>query len=259
VTEKIYTGGIPVVGRPAAGGAVEAAPEEGPARPIYLLADSQLLFWRDETGEPFLARVRRHLPPTAPKAAYVGASNGDEPAFYGIFTGAMESIGVTDCRMIPSRPSGDDLAFLETADLVLLAGGDVALGWRTMAANGVAEAVVRRHHAGAVLVGVSAGAVQLGCLGWPEGDARPAAVFPTFALVPYVVSAHAEDTDWSELRLVVAGRTGTVRGLGIPRGGGVACHPDRTVEALRHPAAEVALQGGEVAGSLLFPLARRSG
>ena len=31
-------------------------------KPIFLLADSQLLFWKDR-GTPFLARVRASLPP----------------------------------------------------------------------------------------------------------------------------------------------------------------------------------------------------
>jgi hypothetical protein len=33
-------------------------------------------------------------------AAYIGASNGDRPEFYGIFEAAVDAIGITDRRMI---------------------------------------------------------------------------------------------------------------------------------------------------------------
>jgi hypothetical protein len=222
---------------------------ERPVRPIHLLADSQLLFWSDR-GRPFLERVLEGLPPI-PRAAYLGASNGDDPAFFELFTGAMEMVGVAECRMIPAAPSAEDRAFLVTADLVLLAGGDVELGWRAFEDAGVGEAVVRRWQAGAALVGVSAGAVQLGLLGWPEGE--PALAFSTFGLVPFAVGAHDEARDWEELRRAVAARGGEVRGIGVPRGGGVIYHPDHTLEAVRHPAVELETRDGEVVISLLMP------
>ena len=93
---------------------------------MFLLADSQLLFLRDE-GSLFLDRVRAALGPE-PRAAYLGASNGDEPAFYDIFVAAMEGIGVRACRSVPSAPSEADRAFLEEASVILLAGGDADRG-----------------------------------------------------------------------------------------------------------------------------------
>src|SRR5215216_5548370 len=98
-----------------------------PLKPILLLADSQLLFWR-ENGELLIERALKASTRDRPKAAYVGASNGDEPDFYEIFVSAMEGLGIFDCRMIPSTVSEVDLAFLNDADIVLLAGGDVETG-----------------------------------------------------------------------------------------------------------------------------------
>ena len=78
-------------------------------KPIILLADSQLLFYRDEAGS-FLER--RVLPLFAedepdpildPKAAYLGASNGDAPEFYDLFLSAMSTIGIRTCRLDISR------------------------------------------------------------------------------------------------------------------------------------------------------------
>ncbi|HEU0297882.1 MAG TPA: hypothetical protein VFR37_00465, partial [Longimicrobium sp.] len=73
--ERIYTGGIPVRGDPRQ---AEEAPRAQPA-PLFLLADSQLLFWPDERG-PFADRIAAAAP-GAPRAAYLGASNGDNPDF----------------------------------------------------------------------------------------------------------------------------------------------------------------------------------
>jgi cyanophycinase-like exopeptidase len=221
-------------------------------QPVYLLADSQLLFRRDR-GSAFLDGLRARLPGERASAAYVGASNGDDPDLYGIFTAAMEGLGVARTRMIPSSPGLADEAFLATADLVLLAGGDVERGWRAMEAGGLRRAILRRHREGGLLVGVSAGAVQLGMLGWPEGDPSPERVFPTFGLVPFVVDAHAEAGDWSDLRRVVRGRGGALRGLGIPLGGGVVLHPDGAVEAVRHPATEIVCRADGECRNLLFP------
>ena len=84
-----------------------------PIRPMFLLADSQLLFFRDEGGL-FLERVLAAVdakPAEPVRAAYLGASNGDVPEFYDIFVAAMEGAGVRACRMIPSSPSAEDRAF----------------------------------------------------------------------------------------------------------------------------------------------------
>lgn len=222
-------------------------------QPIYLLADSQLLFWRDG-GLPFLDRVRLAIPGSSPRAAYLGASNGDHPDFYAIFTAAMEGVGITRCRMIPTGPTAEDLAWLGRADVVLLAGGDVGRGWDAFSASGLREAVVRRHREGAVVMGISAGAVQLGLLGWPQGKPAAELLFGTFGLVPFVVDAHAEESDWEELRRVVGLRGGALRGLGIPRGGGIVVHPDGTVEAVRHPAYEILPTADGVACNLIVPV-----
>ncbi len=255
--DRLYAGELRIfssAGEDPDGVAGEA--EAAAVHPLYLFADSQLLFWREE-GQLFLDRLREHLGPEPPRAAYVGASNGDEPAFYEIFLGAMDGIGIPPrrCRMIPSVPTPQEMGFLASADIVLLAGGDPDRGWRAFAETGLREAVERRYYEGGVLVGVSAGAMQLGLTGWREGRVDPGQVFDTFGLVPFVVDAHAEATDWEDLRRVLAGRGEGARGVGIPRGGGLVLHPDRTVEAVRHPLYEMEARDGGVTCSLVLPAA----
>jgi peptidase E len=114
-----------------------------PVKPLCLLADSQLLFLR-ENSEFLLESIMGFIESQRPKAAYIGASNDDEPAFYQIFQAAMESIGDFECRMIASKLTPDDIAFLNEADIILLAGGDVTKGWQTFVINGLREILVRR-------------------------------------------------------------------------------------------------------------------
>lgn len=223
-------------------------------KPIFLLADSQLLFWRED-GDLFLDRARRLLaeddpPVEVPKAAYLGASNDDAPEFYDLFLSAMREIGIRKCRMIPSEPEPDDLAFLAEADLILLAGGDVRRGWTVFERTGLKDRIVERYYGGALLVGISAGAVQLGLKGWDE---ERSGLFDTFRLVPFVIDAHDEPS-WGRLHYAVPRAGEYARGYGIPTGGGALYHPDHSLEPVRHPVTEVTVgDEGQVRQALLLP------
>lgn len=209
------------------------AVEPGP-QPIYLFADSQLLFLRD--GENlFLDSIVRLVARESPRAAYLGASNGDAPEYYSIFEAAMTGAGVRNCRMIARSFPPEDQSFLSEADIILLAGGDAERGWDVFVETGMREFVVRRYHEGAVLMGVSAGAVQLGLYGHVEGGASAARLVATFGLVPFVIDAHDEEREWNRLRSAVRVLGGVAEGIGIPTGGGLIYHPDGRVEAIRRP------------------------
>ncbi len=210
-----------------------------PLKSIFLLADSELLF-RRENEKLFLDRVVKEWKRDHLRAAYIGASNGDHPDFYAIFVSAMKGVGVSNCRMISSSFSGADLAFLNDADIILLAGGDVEAGWRVILGNGLNEHIVRRYSEGASLIGISAGAVQLGlcCL---AGDGS---LIETFALVPFIIGAHEESDNWRttiEL-LQLAGISKSA--IGLPKGGGAVYDPNHTLEPLRHPLVELSLGKG---------------
>jgi len=222
-------------------------------KPIFLLADSQLLFWRDGEGNRFLDRARQLIaadaPEKRPAAAYLGASNGDAPEFFDLFVAAMAEIGIHDCRHILSRPGDEDFAYLEQADLILLAGGDARRGWEVFVETGLKEKLAASYYAGSLLVGVSAGAVQLGLKGWDEDGSN---LFDALCLVPFVIDAHDEPS-WSRLLRAVA-RTGeNARGFGIRSGGGALYHPDYSIEPVREPLTEVTLGEDGPRQSLLFP------
>jgi cyanophycinase len=219
-------------------------------KPIYLLADSQLLFLKnDDQGVP--SRVRADVPQSGARAAYLGASNGDLPEFYDLFRAAMDLMEITDCRMVPSQPSPEDRAFLEQADLLLLSGGDVERGWSVFEQNGMKELVARKRYDGILLIGVSAGAVQLG-MGALSNAPQPQKI-ETFRFAPFYIGAHDEKNEWWDLRALVNLSPAGTRAIGIPAGGGAAYWPDGTLEPLRRPLTELVKEDDRVMEHLLFP------
>jgi peptidase E len=219
--------------------------------PLYLLADSQLLFSR-AGGNSFTSRIRANLPSNAPKAAYIGASNHDRAEFYGLFVAAMESMGVSNCRMVPSQLTDEDKLFLEQSDLILLAGGEVEHGWQVFERNGLKDLILRRRYDGSTLIGISAGAVQLG-LG-ALTDAPQPKKFSLFGLAPFYVGAHEEDDEWWNLRALVNLSQVGVRGIGIPMGGGAIYSLDGTLEPIRRPLTEFLKEDDRVVERMLIPL-----
>jgi cyanophycinase len=225
---------------------------ESQLQPLYLLADSQLLFWK-RRGRLLLEEAIDEIRTTPVRAAYIGASNGDRPEYYDIFEAAVDAVGITDRRMIDSSFEPDDRAFLESADLIVLAGGDVRLGWNTFERTGMKDVILSRYAEGAVLVGVSAGAVQLGLYGIVEKPDSPATeLLDVFKLVPLVIDTHDERAEWARLSQAIHSIEGTTTGLGIPSGGGVIVHTDATVEPLRRHTDEFRLEDGRVTHSLLW-------
>ncbi|UII30110.1 Type 1 glutamine amidotransferase-like domain-containing protein [Fulvivirga ulvae] len=196
-------------------------------KPIYLLSDSQLLFSRDTTGQYFLASVKDDIGKVNIKAVYIGWSNGNQPEFYELFKEGMKNLQIMDCRMISSEFTATDKQDLQHADLILLAGGDVIAGWERLSETGAAGIIKERYVSGAVLIGISAGAIQL-------GDRVPFAAdnesVEMMKLVPYIIGAHDEANQWSDLKKAVH-LSGT-EGIGIPFGTGFKYYSDQRIEII---------------------------
>jgi cyanophycinase len=221
-------------------------------QPIYLLADSQLLFHKNQ-GVLFLNSLRRFLAHDSPRAAYIGASNGDAPEFYLLFEAAMEGIGIHNCKMILSSFSAEDEVYLNEADIILLAGGDVATGWHLFNETGIKELIIRRYYEGVILIGISAGAVQLGLCGLIDSGRPSEELLDTFKLVPFVIDAHDEKQDWLRLKRAVRRLDGAAKGIGIPTGAGLIYYPNQTIEPIRHALYEFSIHDEEITGALLMP------
>ncbi len=261
------TGGATVNATPQGGTWTTPTPRLGPHRPpLVLLADSTPLF-RVNTA-PLAKRLAAWIDDPAPRAAYLGASNGDEPAFFEIFESAMDRAGIPARRMIPARPSPEDRAWLDDAHLILLAGGDVARGWRAFVDSGLDEAIRRRHREGALLAGISAGAIQLGVGIWQWSEYATDTALPdlstdgpsvasphsraggdmlsTFGLSHHLVAAHDEADDWNTLRCGLRHIGGDICGYGLPHGGGLLHYPNGTLEAIGMPVLALTLEDDQV-------------
>jgi Peptidase family S51 len=222
-------------------------------KPLYLLADSQLLFWKGDS-DSLAEKLHADLGTSNPKAAYVGASNGDQPEFFSLFQGAMEAMGITNCRAVPSQPSREDILFMEEANLILLSGGDVERGWRTFEQNGLKELIPRKRFDGVVLMGVSAGAIQLG-LGALSNSAQPRQI-DMFRFAPFYVGAHDEENDWFDMRALVNLAQSDARGIGLPVGGGAVYYADGTLEPLRRPLIEIVKEDSKITENLMLAPSR---
>lgn len=225
-----------------------------PIQPIYLFADSQLLFWMNQ-GVRFLSSLRPFPAHNSPRAAYIGASNGDDPEFYLIFEAAMEGIGIHHCRMIRSSFSAEDEAYLNEADIILLAGGDVATGWHLFGEMGIKELIIRRYYEGTILMGISAGAVQLGLGSLIDRGQQTEELLDTFKLVPFIVDAHDEKQQWVRLKRAIRLLDGVATGIGIPTGGGLIYYPNHDIEAVRHALYKFSIQDGKMLGAVLGSVA----
>jgi peptidase E len=223
-------------------------------KPIYAFADSIPLFGRTKEGAPFLQEIKQHFSASQLTAAYVGASNHDDLEIYhSIFVPVMQQIGITECDMILTRPTAENGRFLERADIILLAGGDVEVGWSAFEKNGLKELLVRRFHENtAVLIGVSAGAVQLGYGSLTDNGSK---LLSTFGLLPFYVGAHEESENWNSLRKAVQDASAKkTYGIGIPSGGGLFYDDTtREIRPISKSLFEITAENGQVHEALFFP------
>ena len=153
--------------------------------------------------------------------------------------------------MILSRPSPEDGIYLERADLIVLAGGSVEAGWSAFEKNGFKELFLRRFYEGAVFMGISAGAVQLGRGGLADDEQTP---LSTFGLLPFYVGVHDESNNWVSLRSALALSKEPALGIGIPSGGGLIYHPDSgNVEPVYKPLYDVSAENAQNGETIIFP------
>lgn len=224
-------------------------------KPMYLLADSQLLFAKDEIGEYFLNPITDYLNKLS-KAVYIGASNGDEPAFYDLFVAAMENIKIKNCSMIHSAFDEEDKKKLEAADLILLAGGDVKKGLQVLENTGMKDIILEKYYNGATIIGVSAGAIQLG---WQSllVDGIQEEIIDTLRIAPFLVDTGSNFSEWKNLKLLINDSKSMKRGIGIPAESGIVYHVDQTVEILNKPVDEFVMNENGMQETVLIPISEK--
>ncbi len=199
---------------------------------IVLLADSQLLF----SESNFFKRQLSQSDPNLKRltAGYLGFSNGNLASYFELFVGAMEQIGIDRdaCRhlIFEGQTGRRDIEFLMQTDVLLLSGGDSILGWKLLRDLGIDILIQEKvnKHPDALIIGVSAGAIQLGTLVYPEDlTTNSVEMRSGMELVPFVIGVHEESNDWKGLKTVLDSsrrsnlESNTLRGMAIPFGGGL--------------------------------------
>src|SRR5882757_8699966 len=218
-------------------------------RPLYLLADSQPLFWKSGA---FLRAVCEASANTKPNVAYIGASNGDSADAQGIFAAAFEQVATAGTHWVRAAFSNEDRAFLDTADVIVLAGGNVEAGWNVFTRTGLRESIEKRYREGAILLGVSAGAVQFGKYASVADSNGGRKLLETFGLLNVIVDVHDEKRDWQALSSTIQLLEGAARGIGIPHGAALVVHSDGTFEPVGRAVEEFVLSGGRLRRAVLL-------
>lgn len=220
--------------------------------PIILLADSQLLFVKNENQEYYLKSIIGDRLDQSAKCAYIGASNGDEPEFYELFIEAMNIMGFSDCKMISSSFDFDEQEFLDKADLILLAGGDVERGMKVFKEKGINQVLQKKFNEGTIFIGVSAGAIQLGWQSFQKTEDRKNEITEAFKFIPFMVLVHFDEKDFEGVEAILK-NSDIKRAYEIPFGAGIIYYPDHTVEAIRKPINEFILKEDTFTHTLIFP------
>jgi len=217
-------------------------------QPIFLFADSQLLFLRDKSPLT-LTSLLSGSSRSSLSAAYIGVNNNNSPVYYEMFICAMAGLEITNCRMISMNLTDEDKATLSIADIILIAGGEVIDGWNHMQKTGLHELITACYKNGAMLIGISAGAVQLGSCA--VDDAMN--FIDTLNLVPIMLDVHDETHEWRHLRNALQNNSPRQAAIGIPYGGGMAWFPDQTMQALRKPLYEFRIADDDIKADLILP------
>lgn len=227
---------------------------EDSIKPLYLLSDSQLLFLQTIDKNCYLSRMKQEFENGHIKSIYIGASNKDKIEFYELFKAAMNNWEIFDCDMINSGFSKTDKENLENADLIFLSGGDTKSGWDIFKETGIKDIIIKKYHEGTFIIGVSAGAVQLG---WQmlvnDKVTLSNTVVDMLKLAPFVIDVHQESNEWGNIKSLLKLSSNMKRGFGIPFGAGIIYHPDQTLEITGKPIHKFVLQGDVFKQTLLLP------
>ncbi len=209
-----------------------------------------MLIAHGSAGDAFHDRAFALVTRRSPVVAYLGAANGEQPRWYRSIAAALGKrygAQVLHARAGTAGESDEARRILAGADVIYAGGGDVALFADRLLGGGLDEVVRARHRDGALLIGVSAGAIGLTSywVRFPEDDptlARPKR-FRCLGALDVAVDVHDEASDWQELRALL--------------GAWAAEEPDAVVEAFGIPSRAALEIGADGAATPHGPPPRR--
>ena len=206
-------------------------------KPLYLLSGGR--GGSDKSTKQILQAVFREIGKSSPNIAYVGAASDDNRIFYQFIAGMIKKTG--NCkvnRVLICSPKADiskARGTLESADAIFMSGGDVEMGMQVLEEKNLAGFLRDLYEQGKLFFGASAGSIMLAgeWVRWKDpDDDSTAELFPCLGLAPIICDTHAEDDDWSELKMALKLRGENAQGYGIPAGACLKVYLDGGVEAL---------------------------
>ena len=220
-------------------------------KPLYLLAGGRE--GSTKSTKQILHEVFREIGKESPSIAYVGAASDDNRIFYQFIAGMIKK--VADCkvnRVLICSPKADiskAKEILESADAIFMSGGDVEIGMQILAEKNMTVFLQDLYKQGKLFFGASAGSIMLVrewvCWENPDDDST-AELFPCLGLAQITCDTHAEDDDWTELKMALKLGGDNAQGYGIPSGACLKVYPDGGVAALGGAVVRYALLDGEV-------------
>jgi len=203
--------------------------------PMALLADSQLLFGGEKREQlsqwvvgQMAARFTEQLPrrpDVSQNAVYIGAANGNAIEFYHMAEDICRQWGVDNVVHVENVKQ---LTALDAEDIsvVILAGGDVALGWDFLSLHSVRRWLDCYTQIDGLIIGISAGAIHLASTFSKDHNRR--ACFLEYCSA--YIAAHEEHEGWVSVQSWQQ-CSGDAKSLfiGLPFGGGVLIESNAVV------------------------------
>ena len=187
-----------------------------------------------------------------PLVAWVGAANDDSLPWFERAAAVLRRRYGADLRRVRTASPDESQRLVDEAPLIYLPGGDVSLLSERLRALGLDEPIRRRHAAGALVVGVSAGAIGLTrwWVEFPE-DGRPPYRIPCIGALDVAIDCHDEESGWEELRALLGAWAreepdAVVEAYGIPAGGALELAPGGGVTHLGAAPTRLRLDRGRI-------------
>jgi cyanophycinase len=221
-------------------------------RPIYLLAGGRGS--RRSERDNLLAPILLSAGIPHPSIAYIGAASGDNQPFFMMMSGYLRECGAGKVTLAPLAGWRIKLdktrAILESADMILVSGGDVEEGMEILKEQRILPFLRELYESGKAFFGVSAGSIMLAkhWVLWDDpNDDSTASIYPCMGLAEILCDTHGEDESWEELRVLLRLSPEGTAGYGIPSGAGLCVHPNGTPEAFGAPVHCFSNSSGKVA------------
>ena len=203
--------------------------------PMALLADSQLLFG-GERGEQLSQWVMAQMAARysvgefdvseiSKKAVYIGAANANVIEFYEMAKDICRQWGIDSVDAVIQVENVKQLSALSAKDIavVILAGGDVALGWEFLSQPLVRGWLDYYTQTNGLIIGISAGAIHLAATFSKDHNGR--VCFLEYCSVN--IAAHEELEGWPTVRLWQQSiDDAQTLFVGLPLGGGMLIEPN---------------------------------